>query len=123
MRNLFVSVAVAAAAFSAVPAAAQYRHGGHPGWHHRGPDRHAPGQLLRQLDRVDERIHRSARRGMISPREAFALRREANHLRVRLHRAGRDGLSWREHAALRVQVDRLEQRLRHERRDRDRRRG
>ena len=123
MRKLLVSVAIATATLAAVPAAAQYHPGHHRGWQHRGPDRHAVGQLLQQLDRAEQRIHRSARRGIISQREAFGLRREANQVRQRLHWAGRNGLSGREFAALRFQVDRLQQRLRVERRDRDGRRG
>lgn len=130
MRKLLVSLAVATATLTAVPAAAQYRGDGHRGddrrWDdrrdHRGPNRHAVSQLLRELDQVEQRIDRSARRGIISPREAFGLRREANRIRQRLHRAGRNGLSGREFAELRVQVNRLEQRLRIERRDRDGRR-
>lgn len=130
MRKLLVSLAVATATLTAVPAAAQNRGYDHRGddrrWDdrrdHRGPDRRAVNQLIRQLDEVDQRINRSARRGIISPREAFGLRREANQIRNRLHRAGRNGLSGREFAELRVQVNRLEQRLRIERRDRDGRR-
>ncbi len=133
MRKFIVSVAIATATLAAVPAAAQNhgRHSGwdqrgpdrHQGWHQRGPGRHAVGQLLQQLDRAEQRIQRSVRRGMISPREAFGLRREAGQVRGRLHWAGRNGLSGREFASLRFQVDRLEQRLRVERRDRDGRRG
>ena len=131
MRKLLVSVALATATLAAVPAAAQYhsdrqwdqRDDRRHGWSHRGPNRHAVGQLLRQLDRAEQRIQRSARRGIISQREAFGLRREANHVRDRLHRASRNGLSGREFAQLQVQVNRLEQRVRLERRDRDGRRG
>jgi len=132
MRKLLISVAAATATLAAVPAAAQYRDNDRGwehrddrrgGYDHRGPDRRAVGQLLRQLDQVEQRITRSARRGIISPREAFSLRREANQIRNRLRRTGRDGLTGREFAQLRVQVNRLEQRLRHERRDRDGRRG
>jgi hypothetical protein len=121
MRKLIISAALAAATLSAVPAAAQYHDRG--GWEQRGPDRRAVGQLQRELDQVQTRIDRSARRGIISPREAFSLRREANQIRTRLYRTGRNGLSGREFASLRVQVNRLEQRVRHERRDRDGRRG
>lgn len=122
MRKLFVSAAAVAAALAAVPAAAQH-HGGHSGWHQRGPDRRAVADLVRRIDRVEERIHRSARRGIISPREAFGLRRQANQVRARLHRAARNGLSGREYDHLRSEVNRLERQLRQERRDRDRRRG
>ncbi|HWT11427.1 MAG TPA: hypothetical protein VN231_01590 [Allosphingosinicella sp.] len=137
MRKLFLSVALATVTLAAVPAAAQNHgqhqgrnHGNwdqrgdrHGGWNRHGPSRQAVGQLIRELDQVEHRIQRSARRGIISQREAFGLRREANHVRNRLHRAGRDGLSGREFAQLRVQVNRLEQRVRLERRDRDGRRG
>jgi hypothetical protein len=134
MRKLLVSVAVATATLAAVPAAAQYRGDDRQWdrrddrwedrdrWDNRGPDRRAVQQLLIRLDQVGQRIDRSARRGVISSREAFGLRREANQIRNRLHRAGRNGLSGREFAELRVQVNRLEQRLRIERRDRDGRR-
>ena len=137
MRKLLVSVAVAAATLAAVPAAAQHRDNDRGRWDqrddrrwddrrgydHRGPDRRAVQQLLRELDQVENRIQRSAQRRIISPREAFSLRREASQIRQRLHRSGRNGLTGREFAQLRVQVNRLEQRLRHERRDRDGRRG
>ena len=134
---MLVSVAVATATLAAVPAAAQHRDNDRGRWDqrddrrwddrrgygHRGPDRRAVQQLLRELDQVENRIQRSAQRRIISPREAFSLRRQANQIRQRLHRSGRNGLTGREFAQLRVQVNRLEQRLRHERRDRDGRRG
>jgi hypothetical protein len=120
MRKLLVSVALATATLAAVPAAAQYNQ---PRWNQNGPDRREVNQLLRQLDQVDARIDRQARRGAISQREAFALNRQARQIRNRLFRAGRNGLSGREFAELRVQIGRLEQNLRVERRDRDGRRG
>ena len=121
MRKILVSVALATATLAAVPAAAQYN--GNHGWHQRRPDRRAVPNLLAELNQVEQRNERSARRGIISPREAFGLRREANQIRARLSRSGRDGLSGREFANLRIQVNRLEQRVRLERRDRDGRRG
>jgi len=124
MRKLLVSVAVATATLAAVPAAAQYNQPRqHSSWNHRGPDRQAVQQLVRRLNEVDARIDRQARRGNISQREAFALNRQVVQIRNRLARAGRNGLSGREFAELRVQVNRLEQNLRLERRDRDGRRG
>lgn len=122
MRKLLISVAVATATLAAVPAAAQYRDSNHAGWQ-RGPDRRAVQHLLGELAQVDQRIERSARRGILSPREAFSLRRESNQIRARLNRTGRDGLNGREFASLQTQVNRLEQRVRLERRDRDGRRG
>jgi hypothetical protein len=127
MRKLLVSVALATATIAAAsPAAAQYHNPNRGGWDQRddrrGPARPAVNNLLRQLDQVDMRIERSARRGIISQREAFGLRRESNQIRVRLGYRGRDGLSGREFASLQFQVNRLEQRLRLERNDRDNRR-
>ena len=89
----------------------------------RRPDsRQAINELLRDLSRAENGIERSVQRRIISQREAFGLRREANQIRVQLNRASRNGISGREFASLRVQVNRLEQRLRIERRDRDGRR-
>ena len=139
MRKFLISAAVAAAAtMVAAPATAQHRsHDRYDhrdrdrwdrsdhrdrDWDRRGPDRRAVAQLLRDLDRVENRIHRSAQRRAISYREAQSLRREAANVRDRIHRRSRDGLSGREFAELRHRVNRLEQRLRYERRDGDRRR-
>ncbi len=132
MRKLLISVAVATATLAAVPAAAQYGQNDRQ-WNdrrddrrgdnfQRGPSRQAVNQLLRQLNEVDARIDRQMRRGNISRREGISLNRQANQIRNRLHRASRNGLSGREFAELRVQVNRLEQNLRMERRDRDGRR-
>ena len=138
MRKFLISAALASAALGAVPALAQdygnhgydqrgdrYDHGDrdHRGdWNRGGVDRRAVGNLLAQLDDVDQRIQRSVQRGMISPREAFGLRRESNQVRQRLAYASRGGISGREFASLQVQVNRLQQRLRYERRDRNDRR-
>jgi len=122
MRKLLFSVAIATATLAAVPAAAQYRDQ-NAGWNQRGPGRPAVNNLLRQLNQVDQRVNQSLQRRMISPREAISLRREANQIRVRLNIAARNGLNGREFANLQVRVNRLEQRVRIERRDRDGRRG
>ena len=122
MRKLLVSVALATAGVAAaVPAVAQP--GQHHGYNQRGPDRGEINQLIRQLNQIDVRIDRQANRGNISRREAISLNRQANQIRNRLVRSGRNGLSRREFAELRIQVNRLEQNLRLERRDRDNRRG
>jgi hypothetical protein len=89
------------------------------GWNRGGPSRQAINELLRDLNRAENGIERSIQRRIISRREAFGLRREANQIRARLNLASRNGISGREFGALRVQVNRLEQRLRIERRDRD----
>lgn len=137
MRKFFVSAALATAAIAAaVPAAAsaqnyqgrgqgygQHQGHGNQGWNRGGPSRAAINDLLRDLSRVDAGINRSVQRRIISQREAFSLRREANQVRTSLNRASRNGINNREFAMLRGQVNRLEARLRVERRDRDGRRG
>ena len=140
MRTFLISAATAAAALTmlAAPASAQYRGQDRGGWDqrdhrdHRGygddrgygrGDRQAVNQLLRDLDRVEQRIQRATQRGgSLSQREAFSLRREAQNIRERLYRAQRNGLSGREYQELRQRIDRLEQRVRYERHDRDGRR-
>ena len=129
MRKLLFTVAIATATIAtAVPAAAQHRGDhdrgdrGRAEWNRGGPSRPALNELLRALNRAEAGIQRSVQRGIISRREAVGLRREANQIRIQLNRASRNGISGREFAALRVQVNRLEQRLRQERRDRDGRR-
>ena len=131
MRKFLSSLAIGTATLAAVPAAAQYRGNDNSqwnqrddrGWNQRGPDRRAVQQLLVRIDQVDQRITRSARRGVISQREAYGLRRQANQIRSRLAQANRNGLNGREFAQLNVQVNRLDQRVNYERRDRDGRRG
>lgn len=132
MRKFIFSVAIATATLAAVPAAAQSfgdnlqfaQRGDRGGWNRHGPSRQAINELLRDLSRAEQRIDRAARqrRDGISPREAVSLRREANQIRVLLNRAARNGISGREFGELRVRVNRLEQRVRSERRDNDNRR-
>jgi Spy/CpxP family protein refolding chaperone len=126
MRKLLISLALGAATVAAVPAAAQPGYGyghGRPDWQHGGAHRGQVMALVNDLERAENRIDRSLRRGFISPREAFGLRREARSIRFQLQRASRDGIGRREFASLRFQVERLEQRIMLERRDWDRRRG
>ena len=128
MYKLLISAAVATAALTAVPAAAQYR-GDDRNWNQRDDrnwdrnDRRQVTQLVSRLNQVDQRIERSFRRGIISNREAFSLRRQANQLRQEIRFATRNGVSGREFGQLNARVNRLEQRLRFERRDRDGHRG
>jgi len=122
MRKFLVSVALATATVAgtvAIPAAAQAQRG----WHQGGPTRPQVNNLLRDLATAENRIARSQQRRIISPREAVSLRREAQQIRLRLNLASRNGINAREFAQLRVRVNQLEQRVRIERRDNDRRPG
>ena len=130
MRKFLISVAVVSTALTAVPAMAQmagqsYAQRGdyRGGWNRGGPSRQAINELLRDLNRAEAGIQRSVQRRVISRREAIGLRRQATQIRFQLNRASRNGINNREFASLRVQVNRLEQRLRIERRDRDGRRN
>lgn len=111
MRKVLISLAIASATVVASPAVAQrYGHG------YQGP------QIQREINQLENRIDRSFRNGQISRREATSLRREANRLERDYFRFARNGLDRGEYRNLQVRLDRLQNRLRYERRDRDRRR-
>jgi hypothetical protein len=128
MRKFLIPALVLSTVVGVAPAAAN--HGGYQGdrghgqvaWNRGGPSRQAINELIRDLNRAESRFDRSAQHRIISQREGFGLRREANQIERRLNLASRNGISGREFGALRVQVNRLEQRLRIERQDRDGRR-
>jgi parvulin-like peptidyl-prolyl isomerase len=123
MRKLLVSVALATATIAAaVPAAAQAQ--GRPAWNRGGPDRGQINGLIQDLNRAEGQIAIAQRRNRdgISPREAAGLRREAQQIRQRLNQSLRGGINNREFFELRTRVNRLEQRVRFERNDRDNRR-
>ncbi len=126
MRKFLIPALMLSTVVAVAPAAANHggyhRDRGQSEWNRGGPSRQAINELIRDLNRVEARIERSVQRRIISQREAFSLRREANQIERRLQRAGRDGINHREFAMLRAQVNRLEQRLRVERNDRDGRR-
>jgi hypothetical protein len=127
MRKFLIPALVLSTVVGVAPAAAQ--HGGYHNngrgnvaWNRGGPSRQAINQLQRDLQRAENGIQRSVQRRIISQREAFSLRREANQIERRLQLASRNGITGREFGALRTQVNRLQQRLRIERQDRDGRR-
>ena len=129
MRKFLIPALVLSTVVGVAPAAANHGgyhpnrgHVGHSDWNRGGPSRQAINELIRDLNRAETRIDRSAQRRIISQREAFSLRREANQIERRLNLASRNGISGREFGALRMQVNRLEQRVRIERQDRDGRR-
>jgi hypothetical protein len=129
MRKFLIPALVLSTVVGVAPAAAN--HGGYhsdrgygqnAGWNRGGPSRQAINELIRDLNRAETRIDRSVQRRIISQREAFGLRRQANQIERRLSLASRNGISGREFGMLRSQVNQLEQRLRIERQDRDGRR-
>jgi hypothetical protein len=124
MRKILISALMLSTVVAIAPASAQYRgnRGNQVEWNRGGPSRQAVNELLRDLQRVESRIDRSVQRRVISQREAFGLHRDANRIERQLQRASRNGINGREFESLRLQVNRLEQRLRVERNDRDGRR-
>ena len=118
MRKLLISAALATATIAtAVPATAMAQPG--YGWQRGGPTRPQVANLLRDLNQATARINRAPG---LSRREATSLRREAGQIRLQLNRAQRSGINAREFGVLRGQVNRLQQRVRAENRDRDNRR-
>jgi hypothetical protein len=114
MRKLLIAAALISSAATAAPALAQPGYGHGPAWVQLRPRVDA---LLRDLNAVDQRIQVAIDRRLLSPRDAFALRRESNQIRFAITRQGRDGISEREFVNLRSRVDRLQLRLRFERND------
>ena len=110
MRKVLITLAIASATVVATPAAAQRGYGyGHQGGN----------QIQREINQLENRIDRSFQNGRISRREALSLRREANGLQRDYFRFARNGLDRGEYRNLQVRLDRLQDRLRYERRDRD----
>src|SRR3954449_9904478 len=86
MRKLLIAAALISSAATAAPALAQPGYGHGPAWVQLRPRVDA---LLRDLNTVDQRIQVAIDRRLLSPREAFALRRESNQIRFAITRQGR----------------------------------
>jgi septal ring factor EnvC (AmiA/AmiB activator) len=113
MRKFMISIALGATMLSVTPAMAQRYGGGFQ------PAR----EIQRDINQLENRIQRATQRGNLSRREAVSLRREANQVQRQYYRFQRNGLDRGEIQQLRAQINRIEYRLREDRRDRDRRRG
>lgn len=122
MKKLLVSLVLASSALVATaPASAQY-HGNRPHDSWQGERFTRNNWFGQRLDRINYAIQRGMERGAITPREAQQLRREHQNLwRVGQRYYSTNGLDRRERADLERRLDRLQQRLRFERRDDDRR--
>ena len=117
MRKFVLSVAAAASALAvAAPAAAQYYpappvqgygYGNGYGYNNVGTFR----ALQSRVDNVERQINRLDRRDRIGNREADRLRREANRIENRLHKAARYGLNPYESNDIHRRVAVLEQRV------------
>lgn len=109
--------ATLATAGLATPASAQ-------SWN--GPARHNQVQtahVWEEIAELDRKIDRADRRGTISQREAAGLHRQVGDLKREFRRMSANGLDRGEARQLAQRTDRIEHRLKNERRDRDGYRG
>lgn len=137
MKKILIPALALAAASVAVPAAAQvranvyvgaqpaYGYGSGYGYDNRYDQRGYNRDwrpIQQRLANIDRRIDQGVRNGRLSRREAQSLQAELNYV-ARLQRSYQSGgLSARERRDIDLRLDRVEQRLRYERRDDDRRR-
>lgn len=108
-------------ALGAMPAQAQ----SHNRHYDHNPGRPTPGRdasIRADINNLNRDFDRALARRTISPREATGLRREAAQVQRRYAQYSRNGLTMAETRTLRNQVDRIENRLRAERRDNNNRR-
>lgn len=115
MRKILIGAAVAAAAFAAMPAAAQY-----PGYergygNERGygyESQHAGRTFSDELGRIAQRIRMLASQRRVSPREADRLLDEVGRLDRLSNRYRRDGVTQWEHRDLQQRLAQLRERSR-----------
>ena len=127
MRKFLIALATAGAALGVgTPAAAQVYHtlpaygapyGNAYGYNNRGQLR----SLQVRIDSIQRQIERLRDRRMISRNEANGLRSEARELERRLYYSSRNGLGFNEIRNIEYRIARLEQHVRREVRDGDRR--
>ena len=115
-----LALAIAAAGLS-VPAAAQPWQGNSQHGAHYGKAQAA--HIWQEIAELDRKIDRADNRDTISEREANGLHRQVADLKRDFRRFSTNGLDRAEARQLAQRTERIEQRLRNERRDRDGRRG
>lgn len=113
MRKIVLSVVIASATLTAIPASAQT-------WR---PRPAVARQIQADINQLDNQINRAQQRRKISRQEAVSLNRQALRLQRTYNRYARNGLDRREVADLERQINVVRQNLRLERRDWDGRRG
>jgi hypothetical protein len=113
MRKIVLSMVIASATLTAIPASAQM-------WR---PRPAVARQIQTDINQLDNQIDRAQQRRKISRQEAISLKRQATNLQRTYNRYSRNGLDRREVADLERQINVVRQNLRLERRDWDGRRG
>ena len=123
MRNVLLSLGIAAIAIGAVPAGAQsYRYDGYDRGFDRGYNCQYRSGASQDLWRLSQQVDRAIQRGDLNRRETDYFRREIAQLRYLDQRLGYGGgNNGRGREQLDRRIDRLRGQLRDERRDDDRR--
>ena len=122
MRKFLISAAIAASTIAvASPASAQYypQQQGNAYGHNNNYGQAR--SLIARVDQIRRQIDRLDNRDRLSNREADRLRSEARMVRNQVRSASFNGLSYRERQALEYRVARLEQRVRIQANDGNRR--
>lgn len=120
MRQYLIPIAVAASVVAfAAPASAQYSQPNQRSQY--GQNNGQVRSLQVRIDAIQRQIERLDQRRVLSNREARQLRWEARDIEQRLHRAAQSGLNRWERSNIDQRIDRLEQRVRREANDRNRR--
>jgi len=113
---------VASALAMAAPAAAQWAQPRGDAYGHNNNYGQVRSLMVR-VNRIEQQINQLDRRNILSNREADRLRREANTLERRLAQASRNGLNNRETREIQVRIAQLEQNVRYQATDGNRRGG
>ena len=124
MRKFLISTALVASTLAvAAPAAAQWAPPQPQGYAY-GYDNYGQTRRLEvRVQRLRQEIRQLDRRNILSNREARRLDDEARDLQMRVRRIGYDGISRREAYNVEMRIQRLEQRIRYEATDGNRRYG
>lgn len=120
--GLALAAAIAATGFAA-PASAQYWQGNAAHAGHDRQDRVNGNKVWQEIAELDRKIDRADKRNTISQREANGLHRQVGELKRDFRRMSANGLDRSEARQLTQRTERIEQRLKNERRDRDGYRG
>jgi hypothetical protein len=125
MRKVLISLAVAVSALAvAAPASAQYFPGQPQGNAYGYNNNYGQARRLQvRIDQIQRQIDQLDRRNILSNKEARRLRDESRSLERRLAQVSRYGLNPRERQNIEIRIARLEQRVRYEASDGNRRFG
>jgi hypothetical protein len=123
MRKFLITAAAAATTLAlAAPAAAQW--GPQPGYGYGYNNNYGQVRSLQaRVDNLQREIYRLDRRNVLSNREARRLQNEAQSIEYRLRRAGYNGLNYNEQRDIAYRLARLEQNIRYQANDGNRRVG